>query len=221
LTRYRKLIRGLSQAQPSPRAIASILKLISELGRKLGASDVVLHAAGREDIDVRMLGNGRPVVIQIIKPLRRPLRELKGILASVGEGIINLDPNAKLVSKSTLIEVKSSSQVKIYRVLVGFHGKVSPESLESLSNYFRNRQITQYTPSRIRRRPLRRRVRIVYELRGRLVSPNVAEFLIKCQGGLYVKEFVHGDGGRTEPSIAGTLGVGAIPIELDVMDIED
>jgi tRNA pseudouridine synthase 10 len=97
---------------------------------------------------------------------------------------------------------------------------VSAESLESLSNYFRNRQVVQYTPSRIRRRPVRRRVKLIHELRGRALGGGLVEFLVKCQGGLYVKEFVHGDEGRTQPSIAGTLGMEAIPIELDVLDVD-
>lgn len=40
------------------------------------------------------------------------------------------------------------------------------------------------------------------------------------EGGLYVKELVSGDEGRTDPSLAGLLGVGAVVTALDVLDVE-
>jgi len=33
-----------------------------------GSKQVYLHAAGREDIDVRMLGRGRPFILELINP---------------------------------------------------------------------------------------------------------------------------------------------------------
>jgi len=60
---------------------------------------------------------------------------------------------------------------------------------------------------------------MIYELKVHKVCERVLELLIKCQGGLYVKEFITSDEGRTEPSIAGTLGVNAYPVELDVLDV--
>ncbi len=41
-----------------------------------------------------------------------------------------------------------------------------------------------------------------------------------CQGGLYVKELVSGDEGRTKPNLAENLGVKAKIAELDVIKIE-
>ncbi|MFB6172251.1 MAG: tRNA pseudouridine(54/55) synthase Pus10, partial [Haloarculaceae archaeon] len=40
------------------------------------------------------------------------------------------------------------------------------------------------------------------------------------EGGLYVKELVSGDEGRTDPSLAGLLGVGATVTALDVLAVE-
>jgi tRNA pseudouridine synthase 10 len=40
------------------------------------------------------------------------------------------------------------------------------------------------------------------------------------EGGLYVKELVSGDDGRTEPSLAGLLGVEATVTALDVLTVE-
>ena len=37
--------------------------------------DVALHAAGREDVDARMLGNGRPFIIEIKRPIKKMLND--------------------------------------------------------------------------------------------------------------------------------------------------
>ncbi len=52
------------------------------------------------------------------------------------------------------------------------------------------------------------------------LSDTTIEFTVHCQGGLYIKEFISGDEGRTTPSVAEILSVPAKSIELDVMDID-
>ena len=50
-------------------------------------------------------------------------------------------------------------------------------------------------------------------------SKKKVEFKITTQAGLYVKEFISGDEGRTEPSISGLLNNKVKKIELDVIKI--
>jgi len=40
------------------------------------------------------------------------------------------------------------------------------------------------------------------------------------EAGLYIKELVSSDGGRTKPSVSSVLGVGAKVVDLDVIGIE-
>ena len=42
-----------------------------------------------------------------------------------------------------------------------------------------------------------------------------------AEAGTYIKEWVHGDGGRTRPSLSERLGVACEVLELDVLDIHD
>ena len=42
---------------------------------------------------------------------------------------------------------------------------------------------------------------------------------VRTEAGLYVKELVSGDGGRTQPSVAGILGADAECAELDVLAV--
>lgn len=47
----------------------SVQALISDnLLPIFGSSQAFLHAAGREDVDVRMLGRGRPFVMEFVNP---------------------------------------------------------------------------------------------------------------------------------------------------------
>jgi tRNA pseudouridine synthase 10 len=45
------------------------------------------------------------------------------------------------------------------------------------------------------------------------------ELQVRTQAGLYVKELISGDGGRTRPSAAEVLGVPAACAELDVIAV--
>jgi len=51
------------------------------------------------------------------------------------------------------------------------------------------------------------------------VSPKRAELEILCQGGLYIKELVSGDEGRTMPSVSSLLENQAKTLELDVLNV--
>ena len=46
-----------------------------------------------------------------------------------------------------------------------------------------------------------------------------ATIRVHCGGGLYVKELISGDAGRTKPSLSELLGVGVQVVELDVIEI--
>ena len=51
------------------------------------------------------------------------------------------------------------------------------------------------------------------------MGKNKVEFEVKGEAGLYVKELMHGDNGRTKPSVAEILGNPAKVEELDVVKI--
>jgi len=182
-----------------------------------------LHAAGREDIDVRTLGTGRPFVLEVVQPKRRTLdlQELTkqiNMLASEKVEITCLKPS----SKEEVRRLKSEGQKeKTYRAIVEFGREVDGSQLEKLKEAFVGQPLNQLTPTRVmHRRALRTRKKYIYELETRRLQPDSAEFLIRCQGGLYVKEFISGDGGRTKPSVAEILGVPAQCIELDVLNVD-
>jgi tRNA pseudouridine synthase 10 len=181
-----------------------------------GGSQHALHGMGREDIDARMLGNGRPFVVEIEKPLRRSL-DLPALETAVNEGAAGR-VEIEGLRPSNLEEVralKASRAVKTYRVEVRFDPPVDGEKLKLLETMFTGAQVQQRTPERVsHRRADLDRGRKVLEFR--VEGPGI--FRITGEAGLYIKELVHGDGGRTRPSVQEALGVKCTVVSLDVIE---
>lgn len=203
-----------------PISLQSFLR--ERLRNLFGSEEIYLHASGREDVDVRMIGNGRPVVVEIDKPLYREIdvREVNEVLKN---DLIEFKLE-KPVKRDRVVFLKmtSRSKRKIYKVLVYSPRELAYSDLETLEKHFSsNNIVNQRTPIRVlSRKKDYVRVRRVHSIKTSLVSTNVFEALIKCDGGLYVKELVHGDNGRTTPSFSSVLGVDLTPLEVDVVFVE-
>ena len=191
------------------------------------ASDSKFHGAGREDIDVRMLGMGRPFVIELKKPKIRTI-DLDTIETEVNQS--NIDKiqirELKYSTKNKVIEMKVNSEnnKKTYKALTEIEENMnnSPfeEILKNLKNSFENQKIQQRTPNRVsHRRADKVREKLIYKIEGKCINSNQFEFIIETQGGTYIKELIHGDEGRTKPSFADIFGFPIICKELDVIKI--
>ena len=66
------------------------------------------------------------------------------------------------------------------------------------------------------RRAVAYRERTIHSLRGEMLGPNHFQLYLETQAGTYVKEFVHGDFGRTKPNLGDLLKVKCDIMELDV-----
>jgi tRNA pseudouridine synthase 10 len=69
------------------------------------------------------------------------------------------------------------------------------------------------------RRADKLRVRKVHKADLLEVTGNLVRINIRGDSGLYIKELISGDGGRTRPNLAEALRVDAIVEELDVIDV--
>ncbi|MDT7889811.1 MAG: tRNA pseudouridine(54/55) synthase Pus10 [Desulfurococcales archaeon] len=221
--RYWKKWRMISQSiiirngKPKHFSIQEASRPLADLF--MGAGTVV-HAFGREDIDARMLGTGRGVVIEVKSPRRRR--------ASLGEVEEFLNRFRDLVEFKVLgyssrwdvrVNKKRSNEArKIYRILALVGREIREEDIRRLEDELRDRDILQRTPSRaLYRRSDKERIKHVYEVRCVKIAGNLLECLLEASGGLYIKELVSGDGGRTRPSFSEILRTEAICIELDVV----
>ena len=85
--------------------------------------------------------------------------------------------------------------------------------------------LAQRTPERVahRRADLVRRRKVIETNDARVESneagPIAVEFTLRCESGTYVKETVHGDDGRTQPSIASLIKAKCTVEWLDVGDV--
>ncbi len=185
-------------------------------------SKTSFHAAGREDIDVRMLGTGRPFVIEIAQPKKRflDLNELKDVVNAFAKGKIEVS-NLKFANKDDVRRLKhGESTQKKYHVFMEFENKITTKDMRVLEEKLVNVMIKQKTPIRVlHRRADLTREKYIYEVKVKKLSPKKAEMEIRCQGGLYVKELVTGDEGRTTPSVSEILKNKAKPIKLDVLNV--
>jgi len=195
----------------------SIEESCKKVTQMYGASDLKLHAAGREDADARMLGSGRPLVLELKVPRRRTVDlGVAGAKASTPPWII-----VKLfsyVSYQAVQEVKEKVSSKVYRVIAYSSSEITKNDINVLTHAFRDREVRQRTPLRVlRRRPDIERIRKVHSVKGRILGKHTCELLIHCEGGLYVKELVHGDKGRTSPSFSEILKKELRVLYLDVL----
>jgi tRNA pseudouridine synthase 10 len=184
--------------------------------------EVFFHASGREDIDARMLGNGRPFVIEISKPKKRFL-DLKQIEVEVNAAAVGKVEVLGLhfVNKEIVRHLKKGENAqKEYALLAEFERDLSVEELRTIEEKFSEVTIKQQTPLRVvHRRANIVRERYIYRVKVKKVSLKRALLEIRCQGGLYVKELVSGDEGRTNPNVSDLLGNPAKTLKLDVINV--
>lgn len=233
--RYIKRIRNISQTRwlcgkckgvgceicnyTGKRYLYSVEELISIPAIELfNAKDAVLHGSGREDVDARMLGSGRPFVLEIIEPKKRKvdLRELERRINEFCKGKVAVR-NLSYANSSDVEKVKEERFRKVYRAKVVFDREVSREELERALNELIG-EIKQKTPERVlHRRADKLRIRRLY--RAEIVAHfgRVAVLKFEAEAGLYIKELVSGDSGRTEPNLSKNFR--AFVEKLDVIDV--
>ncbi len=187
--------------------------------------EIVIHAAGREDVDVRMLGSGRPIVVEIKEPRRRRVDILLAArkVNEKWEGLFESQFEARVKRSFVRVVVKGEEgeerHSKIYRALVYVPEGVSPEELRKLEEFFQGRLVRQRTPRRVRhRRADVIRERRVYSVKTQWLSDTRFIALIHAEGGLYIKELVSGE--DTWPGFPDALGKQSYCTELDVLYVE-
>ena len=189
---------------------------------KTHGTDESFHGCGREDIDVRMLGNGRPFVLEIKNPKVRNL-DLSGL-----EKDIN-DYNKEKIEVTTLrfsdrdeiTRIKSAKFRKVYRVIFKGEKSINKEKLKKAAQALRNRTISQFTPSRVaHRRANAVREKQIYNCNIESIEDTIATLTLEAESGTYIKELITGDDGKTRPSISEMIDVPCQVLELDVIEIK-
>lgn len=216
---YNKLIRGIPQCRwgTPGKYKTSIEQIIAKPVMKLSkGKDHSFHGAGREDISAKCFG-WRAFVLEIQYPKIRKVN-LKKIQAEINKTKKVKVKKLEFSDMETVRKIKSAAPDKTYRAIVQLDKKISMKELKFLNKL--KGIIKQKTPERVvhRRADLLRK-REVKSIRYKLLNPKKLELIIKGTAGLYIKELISGDNGRTKPSVSELISRKAACKELDVIDI--
>ncbi|XP_063392372.1 putative tRNA pseudouridine synthase Pus10 [Cydia fagiglandana] len=213
-------------------------------------------SAGREDVDVRCLGEGRPFAIEISDPRRELTKEeLARACEQISTSGSVVVKHMVHVTKDDLTELKrgEESKCKEYEALcikLTHSDSDQPASADApvvvteadiarINSYTTTQgsgddntngtdapsgtdvriRLVQKTPLRVlHRRPLLARTRAILALQAHSVPdhPSLFRLSIRTSAGTYVKEWCHGELGRTAPSLRAALAARADILALDV-----
>ncbi|MFA9425417.1 tRNA pseudouridine(54/55) synthase Pus10 [Natronorubrum sp. A-ect3] len=180
------------------------------------------HGAGREDVDALMLEEGRPFVLEVTRPnVRDPdPAELEREINAAAAGAVEVE-GLRLATYEMVERVKEHDASKQYRADVEFADPIEEADFEAALEKLTGTTVEQDTPQRVdHRRASLTRERTVYDIDGELLEPTRAEVRVHGEGGLYIKELISSDEGRTVPSLAGLLETDAEVTALDVLGVE-
>lgn len=235
--KYRKLVRGIPQTKwPCTKCKGKGCESCDGTGQQYKETvegligkhllpmakgkTIKFHGSGREDIDVLMLGEGRPFVIEVKHPFVRKidLKLLRRVVNSHSDGKIEIN-DLKFVDNNRRAAIKNSSveSYKIYSAIAEFENGVTSNDLKKIEKLH---VINQRTPIRVsHRRADKIRNREIKELEVERINSKKLRLKIKCQGGLYIKELISGDEGRTVPSVSSVTNNKALCTQLDVLKV--
>lgn len=238
--RYRKLVRDLPQTvffcpeckgHPRRRKNCercegfgkltrdSVQELVAwVLGKGFGTRKNKFHGAGREDVDVRMLGEGRPFVMELIAPKVFEV-DLAGLEAEINrrnEGRLEI-LGLHWTEKTRVRAVKEGVHAKEYGALVEVSAEPDAEAVQRVLDAGRI-EVAQQTPQRVaHRRADKQRMRWIEVLELEPDAPGRWRVRMRTEHGTYVKEALSGEDGKTRPSLSELLGVECRCLELDVL----
>ena len=237
--RYTKYVRGIPQTrwpcrecrgkgcercgQTGKMYQTSVEEIIGQhVMRYSGGKDHRFHGMGREDVDALMKGGGRPFVIEIKEPEKREL-PLDQIMNEIRDSDMGASATEMRISNNDeVVKIKNARPEKQYVISGMIEGEFSEEKLKEVVVSLGGKTIEQRTPTRVKhRRADKVRKRQIKEISLLELSGNMISLAVTAEAGTYIKELVHGDEGRTQPSIAGELGVKVQIQELDVLEILD
>jgi tRNA pseudouridine synthase 10 len=221
--RYRKLVRGIPQTRwiihDKHDSVEEFIGLPAK--NMVRAENFFLHAAGREDVDVLMLGKGRDFVLELSSPHLRNI-DLETLAKEVnGSGSVEIE-DLRIVGKEQVERVKSSRHDKTYMVRVEAASNIDQPSFLEAVSALSGKIIYQRTPLRVSgRRADLIRERKVKKANTLSIDGCHAVVEITAEAGTYIKELVNGDEGRTNPNLSSLYGSSLKVEKLDVLEIKE
>jgi tRNA pseudouridine synthase 10 len=241
--RYRKLVRDLPQTlfycpkcKGHPRRRKgcetcegfgkltrdSVQELVAwVIGKAFGTRKNKFHGAGREDMDVCMLGDGRPFILELANPKTYglDLAELEAEVNSRNAGRIEV-LGLHYSKKARVVVLKEEKHAKEYGARVAVEGDVEVACERLQAKLGERVNMVQRTPERVaHRRADLNRERWIELTSAKVNAEGQLEISLLCEHGAYVKEAISGEDGRTSPNLAEWIDMQCRCVELDVLGI--
>ncbi|XP_051801603.1 putative tRNA pseudouridine synthase Pus10 [Acanthochromis polyacanthus] len=228
--RYNKFCRSLPQTpwviDGERRMESSVEELIAApILSAFRADGFNFSSSGREDVDVRTLGNGRPFAMELLNPHRSRLNkvEMKELQETINKSSDKIRVrDLQIVTRDAMSRMKEGEEekTKSYTALVWTQKPIQTEDIAFIDD-IKELTLDQKTPLRVlHRRALAIRQRVIHSMNTRFLDPHHFYLGLKTQAGTYIKEFVHGDFGRTKPNLCQLLKTDTDILELDVESVD-
>eukprot|EP00042_Codosiga_hollandica_P038484 m.313078 g.313078 ORF g.313078 m.313078 type:complete len:311 (-) comp55408_c0_seq3:228-1160(-) len=179
--RYCKYSRDLSQTpwviEEDKRTSISVQEIAQkEFITLFKADDIIFSASGREDVDVRMLGEGRPFIFEVVNARRQSIsqKQLEDAQDRTNSGTDLIELNSVKIIRRDQTDVLAEgadSKTKSYCCVVWLEEDRTEDQLQVI-NETKNVQLSQRTPIRVlHRRSLADRERCVFKFDISISSP--------------------------------------------------
>ena len=173
-----------------------------------------------------MLGNGRPFVIEIIDAKRSAATEADvarlqkeinaraapsavhgGVPPEKYDGAVQVrELRLSTLASFDVLKAGAESKRKEYVALCWASRNISQAELDAKLGAVKDLAINQLTPIRVmHRRTVMNRPKTVHCMRAERLNRRWFLLYLTTSAGMYVKEFVHGDLGRTTPNVGSLL----------------
>ena len=227
---YIKLDREIGQTQFSKNGVKLSLSSVDEELKNFfknifmnTSDDLIFSAGGREDRDVRMLGEGREFIYSIYNAKKHYSLDFFNINKILNNSLKKVKvKNLRICDKKAFEKLKNTEneKIKIYNAFVWSKANIDNEICDKI-NKIENIAINQITPLRVlHKRVLKTREKLIYRLNIKeIINPHFMILEVRASAGTYIKEFINGDLGRTYPSLCDIIGNECDIIQLDVQDI--
>ena len=227
---YIKLDREIGQTQFSKNGVKLSLSSVDEELKNFfknifmnTTNDLIFSAGGREDRDVRMLGEGREFIYSIYNAKKHYSLDFFNINEILNNTLKKVKvKNLRICDKKAFEKLKNTEneKIKIYNAIV-WSKEIIDNNICDKINKVENININQITPLRVlHKRVLKTREKVIYKLNIKeIINPHFMILEVRASAGTYIKEFINGDLGRTFPSLCDIIGNECDIIQLDVQDI--
>ncbi|NXQ78137.1 PUS10 synthase, partial [Quiscalus mexicanus] len=193
--RYNKYSRNLPQTpwiiDGERKLESSVEELISEhLMAEFKADSFNFSSSGREDVDVRTLGNGRPFAMELVNPrrIRFSAEEMKRLQQAINDSSDKIQVrDLQLVTREAIGRMKEGEEekTKTYSALIWTDKAIQREDIAFLDD-IKELRLEQKTPLRVlHRRPLAVRCRLIHSMRSEYIDQHHFRLHLRTQAGTY------------------------------------